>query len=278
MYLPPPSIFLLRYSDVCVSHASISKLALSALANPTRTIISLKYGDVEVTDAGGRQRVKDAIETFTPFVVNNATMGKDTLEGKVKQMFVEYSLNGRTARRQVTEGQTVNFRFFITGIKYGMEDKFYDYDNYYGSRLDLIQAIYKVIDLGSKFTVTNSSVLSNTGDDPTPGKVKRLVVDYVRGLQPGRGYPQSGVNGQDYKVDSITVQEGREVSFGSMGSSAPVTLPVSVKTFEVLGTLQLTEYDRVARRIFGTWRSSQRTRTRINLKRLKQIYGSRSTG
>ncbi|KAF2417653.1 hypothetical protein EJ08DRAFT_684047 [Tothia fuscella] len=182
-------------------------------------ITSLKYGDVSVTDAGALQRVQTCIENYTPFLVNNKSMGGDTVPGKLKHMVVDYTFNGLTMRRKAAEDQTVNFAVSILKLKYGMEDKFLDYDNYYGSRPQFIQAVYKAIDMKSPFAATNQNLLANPGqDDPTPGKGKRLIIDCIHVINPGRGYPQTGTKDQDYQVLSFETQENGKFFFNTAGS------------------------------------------------------------
>jgi hypothetical protein len=201
------------------------------------------------------QRIQTAIETFTSFQVTNVSMGGDTLENKVKEMIVEYTFQGRKAIRKATENQSVNFGVCIIDMKYGMEAKFLGLSDYYDNKPRFLHTVYNVIDSKTNLAITNEKMLvSAASDDPTPGKVKRLVVDFVAALKPGRGYPQSGTEGQDYKRGIITIQEGRTLSasdFSVAPTGSPAGPPAGGSTSLGPGSIEVLIDDKPLRQLRG---------------------------
>lgn len=139
-------------------------------------IIQMTYGDKFITDTTVFARVYTALRDRQPLVITNETVGPDPKPNEVKDFVIRYTNTGNDDERYIKvrcckEGETLDFGWDITSIKYGCYPDIWHMDN----RPQVFRNCFIVFDRDCEMI---PSVKFMDGCDPSRGKRNVLEIVY----------------------------------------------------------------------------------------------------
>ncbi|MCJ1301345.1 hypothetical protein MMC08_004144 [Hypocenomyce scalaris] len=152
-------------------------VALTSRKGPRVQVISLFYGDRQITDRLVLERFYNAIRDYQSIQIIDDHLGVDPKPGVRKEFVIEYKNLGNDdnryiKRRKMLEYETLDFAWDMVSVMWGVHPNIWTLDRFPKA----FENLFWALDHGGEMLITNDTL----GCDPAPGQRKTLRVDYSR--------------------------------------------------------------------------------------------------